>query len=139
MSVDTHFYPLGSCTMKYNPKRHERWAKLPGLGDVHPYQCDEDLQGLWRIFFDLQQMLAEISGLPAVSLQPAAGAHGELTALFVAAAYYRHRGEARTRVVFPASAHGTNPASAALAGFETIQLPKCARTRPMECRGVAST
>jgi glycine dehydrogenase subunit 2 len=123
MSVDTHFYPLGSCTMKYNPKRHERWARLPGLGDVHPYQCDDDLQGLWQIFFELQQMLAEISGLPAVSLQPAAGAHGELTALFVAAAYFRHRGEVRTRVVFPASAHGTNPASAALAGFETVQLP----------------
>jgi len=124
MSVDTHFYPLGSCTMKYNPKRHERWARLPGLGDVHPYQSDDDLQGLWKIFFDLQQMLAEISGLPAVSLQPAAGAQGELTALFVAAAYFRNRGEKRTRVVFPASAHGTNPASAALAGFETVQLPK---------------
>src|SRR6266545_4356974 len=114
MSVDTHFYPLGSCTMKYNPKRHERWARLPGLGDVHPYQSDADLQGLWHILFDLQQMLAEIAGLPAVSLQPAAGAQGELAALFVAAAYFRDRGETRrTRVVFPASAHGTNPASAA--------------------------
>ena len=122
MSVDTHFYPLGSCTMKYNPKRHERWARLPGLVDLHPYQADDDLQGLWQILYELQQMLAEIAGLPAVSLQPAAGAHGELTALFVAAAYFRDRGEERTHVVFPASAHGTNPASAALAGFETVQL-----------------
>lgn len=126
MSVDTHFYPLGSCTMKYNPKRHERWARLPGLVDVHPYQCAEDLQGLWRILYELQQMLGEIAGLPAVSLQPAAGAHGELTALFIAAAYFRAKGQQRSRVVFPASAHGTNPASAALAGFETVQLPNSA-------------
>lgn len=126
MSVDTHFYPLGSCTMKYNPKRHERWARLPGLVDVHPYQRAEDLQGLWRILYELQQMLGEIAGLPAVSLQPAAGAHGELTALFIAAAYFRARGQQRSRVVFPASAHGTNPASAALAGFETVQLPNSA-------------
>uniref|UniRef100_A0A7C4QX64 glycine dehydrogenase (aminomethyl-transferring) n=1 Tax=Schlesneria paludicola TaxID=360056 RepID=A0A7C4QX64_9PLAN len=123
MSVDTHFYPLGSCTMKYNPKRHERWARLPGLVDVHPYQCGDDVQGLWQILFELQQMLGEIAGLPAVSLQPAAGAQGELTALLVAAAYFRDLGQQRTRVVFPASAHGTNPASAALAGFETVQLP----------------
>lgn len=123
MSVDTHFYPLGSCTMKYNPKRHERLSKLPGIVDLHPYQHPADMQGMLELLFEMQQMLAEIAGLPAVSLQPAAGAHGELTALFVAAAYFRDRGEHRTKVLFPASAHGTNPASAAMAGFECVELP----------------
>jgi glycine dehydrogenase subunit 2 len=122
MSVDTHFYPLGSCTMKYNPKRHERLARLPGLVDLHPYQVDEAAQGMLAILFQLQEMLAEISGLPAVSLHPAAGAQGELTALLVAAAYFRDKSQHRTKVLFPASAHGTNPASAALAGFECVQL-----------------
>ncbi len=122
MSVDTHFYPLGSCTMKYNPKRHERLAGLPGLVDVHPYQPDEEVQGMLRMLYDMQQMLAEIAGLPAVSLQPAAGAQGELTALLTAAAYFRDRGEKRTKVVFPSSAHGTNPASAAIAGFDCVEL-----------------
>jgi glycine dehydrogenase subunit 2 len=122
MSVDTHFYPLGSCTMKYNPKRHERLSRLPGLVDLHPYQIDEAAQGMLAILYELQQMLAEISGLPAVSLHPAAGAQGELTALLVAAAYFHDKGERRTKVLFPASAHGTNPASAALAGFECVQL-----------------
>ena len=120
MSVDTHFYPLGSCTMKYNPKRNERLAALPGLVDLHPYQPDETMQGMLELLFELQEMLAEIAGLPAVSLQPAAGAHGELTALMVAAAYFRDRGERRTKVLAPDSAHGTNPASAAMAGFETV-------------------
>ena len=122
MSVDTHFYPLGSCTMKYNPKRHERLSGLPGIVDVHPHQTANNIQGLLELLHEMQQMLAEISGLPSVSLQPAAGAHGELTALFVAAAYFRDRGEQRTKVVFPASAHGTNPASAAMAGFECVEL-----------------
>jgi glycine dehydrogenase subunit 2 len=122
MSVDTHFYPLGSCTMKYNPKRHERLARLAGIGDLHPQQRPEDHQGMLELLYELQQMLAEIAGLPAVSLQPAAGAQGEFTALLTAAAYFRDRGESRTRVIFPSSAHGTNPASAALAGFQTVQL-----------------
>ncbi len=122
MSVDTHFYPLGSCTMKYNPKRHERVARLGGIGDLHPYQVEDSHQGMLQILFEMQQYLGEIAGLPAVSLQPAAGAQGELAALLVAAAYFRDRGEHRTRVIFPASAHGTNPASAALAGFECVQL-----------------
>jgi glycine dehydrogenase subunit 2 len=124
MSVDTHFYPLGSCTMKYNPKRHERLARLSGIGDLHPNARPEDCQGMLAILHELQEMLAEIAGLPAVSLQPAAGAQGELTALLVAAAYFRDRGETRTKVLFPASAHGTNPASAALAGFECVQINK---------------
>ncbi|MCR4413033.1 MAG: aminomethyl-transferring glycine dehydrogenase subunit GcvPB [Thermoguttaceae bacterium] len=122
MSVDTHLYPLGSCTMKYNPKRNERLAGLAGLVDVHPYQPESTLQGLLEILYGLQEMLAEISGLEAVSLQPAAGAHGELTALLVAAAYFRDRKEPRPRVLIPDVAHGTNPASAATAGFETVQI-----------------
>ena len=126
-SVDTHYYPLGSCTMKYNPKRNERLAALPGMADLHPYQDTSTLQGMLALLYDLQNMLAEIGGLDAVSLQPAAGAHGELAALLVAAAYFRDRGEGRTRVLIPDSAHGTNPASAALAGFETVQIASNAR------------
>lgn len=122
MSVDTHFYPLGSCTMKYNPKRNERLAALPGFADVHPYQPEDTLQGMLQLLFELQQMLGEIAGLPAVSLQPAAGAHGELTALMVAAAYFRDTGRRRRKVLTPDSAHGTNPASARMAGFETVTI-----------------
>jgi glycine dehydrogenase subunit 2 len=94
MSVDTHFYPLGSCTMKYNPKRNERLVALPGLADLHPYQPESTIQGMLALLHQGQHMLAEIAGLPAVSLQPAAGAHGEMTALLVAAAYFRDRPEA---------------------------------------------
>lgn len=127
MSVDTNFYPLGSCTMKYNPKRNERLAALPGFADAHPYQSDASLQGSLELLWTLQAMLAEIAGLHAVSLQPAAGAHGELTALLVAAAYFRGLGQARTRVLIPDSAHGTNPASASLAGFECVQIASNSR------------
>src|SRR5215472_9701140 len=123
MSIDTNFYPLGSCTMKYNPKRHERLAALPGMANVHPLQNAESCQGMLELLWELQNILAEIAGLDAVSLQPAAGAQGELTALFVAHAYFRDRGEkARTRVLIPDSAHGTNPASASLAAFEAITV-----------------
>ncbi len=122
MSVDTNFYPLGSCTMKYNPKRHERLAAAPGMADLHPLQDDSTCQGMLAILYELQEILAEIAGLDAVSLQPAAGAQGELTALLVAAAYFRDRGEKRTRVLIPDSAHGTNPASAALAGFDAVTV-----------------
>jgi len=122
MSVDTHFYPLGSCTMKYNPKRNERLAALPGLADLHPYQSEDTLQGLLELLCELQDMLAEIAGLSAVSLQPAAGAHGELTALLVARAHFRALGQKRTKVLSPDSAHGTNPASAAVAGYETVTV-----------------
>jgi glycine dehydrogenase subunit 2 len=128
MSIDTNFYPLGSCTMKYNPKRHERLAALPGMANVHPLQSDESCQGMLEMLWHLQNILAEIAGLDAVSLQPAAGAQGELTALFVAHAYFRDRGEeARTRVLIPDSAHGTNPASASLAGFEAVTVKSNAR------------
>ncbi|HZY84161.1 MAG TPA: aminomethyl-transferring glycine dehydrogenase subunit GcvPB [Gemmataceae bacterium] len=129
MSVDTNFYPLGSCTMKYNPKRHERLAALPGLLDLHPLQTDESTQGMLELLWELQNILAEIAGLDTVSLQPAAGAQGELTALLVAAAYFRERGEKRTRVLIPDSAHGTNPASAAIAGFDTVSVKSNARGR----------
>lgn len=122
MSVDTHFYPLGSCTMKHNPKRNERLSALPGLAGLHPYQPEETLQGMLQLLFELQHMLGEISGLPAVSLQPAAGAHGELTALLVAAAHFASLGEQRTKVLTPDSAHGTNPASARMAGFEAVTI-----------------
>ena len=108
--------------MKYNPKRHERLAAAQGLVDLHPWQSEEDLQGMLQIQFEMQQMLGEIAGLQAVSLQPAAGAQGELAALLVASAYFKDKGENRTKVIFPNSAHGTNPASAALAGFDCIQL-----------------
>ncbi|MBT7254624.1 MAG: aminotransferase class V-fold PLP-dependent enzyme, partial [Planctomycetaceae bacterium] len=129
MSVDTHYYPLGSCTMKYNPKRNERIAAFDGLAQIHPYQPAETVQGMLQILYGLQDMLAEISGLPVVSLQPAAGAHGELAALMLAAAYYRERGEKRTTVLAPDSAHGTNPASARMAGFDFVTIPSCSDGR----------
>src|SRR5262245_40293658 len=122
MSIDTNFYPLGSCTMKYNPKRHERLAALAGLANLHPLQADDSCQGMLQILWELQNNLAEIAGLDAVSLQPAAGAQGELTALLVAAAYFRDKGQERTRVLIPDSAHGTNPASAAIAGFDAVSI-----------------
>jgi glycine dehydrogenase subunit 2 len=127
MSVDTHFYPLGSCTMKYNPKRNERLASLPGMAGLHPYQPDASLQGMLHLLYELERILAEIAGLDAVSLQPAAGAHGELAALMVAAAYFRDRGEQRTKVLVPDSAHGTNPASAVMAGFEVVTVKSTAK------------
>ncbi len=122
MSIDTNFYPLGSCTMKYNPKRHERLAAWHGVGDVHPLQPDVSCQGMLHVLWEMQNILAEIAGLDAVSLQPAAGAQGELTALLIAAAYFRDQGQKRSRVLIPDSAHGTNPASATIAGFETVSI-----------------
>src|SRR5205085_1501024 len=106
----------------YNPKRHERLAGLSGFAAVHPLQDDDTCQGMLQLLYEMQQYLAEISGLDACSLQPAAGAQGELTALYVAAAYFRHKQEPRTRVLVPDSAHGTNPASAALAGFQAVTV-----------------
>jgi glycine dehydrogenase subunit 2 len=122
MSVDTHFYPLGSCTMKYNPKRNERAAAMSGIADLHPYQPEETLQGMLALLYEMQEYLQEISGLEACSLQPAAGAHGEYTALLVAAAYFRDQNQHRTKVLAPDNAHGTNPASAAMAGYQSITV-----------------
>jgi glycine dehydrogenase subunit 2 len=127
MAIDANFYPLGSCTMKYNPKRNERLAGLPGLAAQHPYQNESTLQGLLAILNEMQDYLAEVAGLHAVSLQPAAGAQGELTALQVAAAYFHDRGQKRLQVLIPDSAHGTNPASAHLAGFEAVTIKSDSR------------
>jgi len=120
--VDTNFYPLGSCTMKYNPRCNERLACLSEFTDLHPYQADEDCQGTLEMLWHLQELLKEITGLPGVSLQPAAGAHGELTALLVFAAWFRDRGQQRTTILVPDSAHGTNPASCHIAGFATAEV-----------------
>jgi glycine dehydrogenase subunit 2 len=120
--IDKGFYPLGSCTMKYNPKVHETLARLPGFTTLHPMQPAETIQGALELMWRLERMLAEISGMDAVSLQPAAGAHGELTSLLVVRAWHLSRGEDRRKVLIPDSAHGTNPASAAIAGFECVTV-----------------
>ena len=123
-AVDKGFYPLGSCTMKYNPKINEDTARLPGFAFVHPLQDPETAQGCLALMFQLQGWLSEISGLAAVSLQPAAGAHGELTGVLMIRAYHRDRGqENRRRMLIPNSAHGTNPASVAMAGMEAVEVP----------------
>ena len=122
MSVDTHFYPLGSCTMKYNPKRNERLASDAAWLGLHPYQPESSVQGVLQVLYECQEMLAEIAGLAAVSLQPAAGAHGEMTALLTAAAYFKDTDRRRSVVLIPDQAHGTNPASAAVAGFRTVEV-----------------
>jgi glycine dehydrogenase subunit 2 len=126
--VDTGFYPLGSCTMKYNPKVNEQIARLPGLAETHPLGDLESVQGNLALMFALQQWLAEIGGFAAVTLQPAAGAHGELTGLLMIRAYHRDRGDtSRTRILIPDSAHGTNPASATMAGFTAVEISSDAR------------
>ena len=123
MSIDTNFYPLGSCTMKYNPRINEVVAGNPGFSQVHPLCGAEEIQGYLEVFSRLEEMLAEISGLPHVSLQPAAGAHGELTALMMIKARCRELGELeRDVVLIPDSAHGTNPSSCTIAGFKTRNI-----------------
>ena len=121
-SVDSNFYPLGSCTMKYNPKVNEWAAALPGFAHVHPYQDTSTTQGLLCLMYELERYLAEISGLDSVSLQPCAGAHGELTSLMLVRACHDARGERRDTILIPDSAHGTNPASSALCGYKVVQL-----------------
>lgn len=121
--VDSGFYPLGSCTMKYNPKINEDLASLPGFQNLHPWLSTRFTQGALAILDDLEKSLAEITGMDFFTLQPAAGAHGELTAMFLIKEYHRSRGETqRRKVLVPTSAHGTNPASAAMAGFETVSI-----------------
>jgi glycine cleavage system P protein (glycine dehydrogenase) subunit 2 len=117
--IDTGFYPLGSCTMKYNPRVNERLVGLPGFRDLHPYQDDADAQGALELMWRLQEILAEIVGLDAVTLQPAAGSQGELTGLTLISAYFKDRGEyeQRREIVIPDTAHGTNPASVTMAGY----------------------
>ncbi len=125
--LDSHFYPLGSCSMKYNPKIAEVVAALPGFSALHPHlstssatwgQC----QGAFEVIYETEQVLAEISGFEAVNLQPIAGAHGELTGTLLIAAYHRDKGNKKTKVVVPDSAHGTNPASAAIAGYDVVEV-----------------
>ncbi len=120
--IDTGFYPLGSCTMKYNPRVNERLALLPGFRDLHPLQEEDGAQGALELMWRLQEILAEVAGLDAVSLQPAAGSQGELTGLMLFRAYFDDRGEGgeRREIVVPDTAHGTNPASVTMAGFELV-------------------
>ncbi|ANU28358.1 aminomethyl-transferring glycine dehydrogenase subunit GcvPB [Planococcus versutus] len=121
--VDSGFYPLGSCTMKYNPKINESVARFPGFANIHPLQDEKTVQGALELMFDLQEHLKEITGMDEVTLQPAAGAHGEWTGLMMIRAYHESRGDLkRTKVIVPDSAHGTNPASATVAGFETVTV-----------------
>ena len=123
-SIDTGFYPLGSCTMKFNPKINEWAARLPGFATLHPLVPDEVAQGTLQLLFELEEWLAEISGMKAVTLQPAAGAQGELTGILMIRAYHRSRGDTeRDEVLVPDSSHGTNPATASMAGFKTITIP----------------
>jgi glycine dehydrogenase subunit 2 len=122
-SVDTGFYPLGSCTMKYNPKINEWAARLPGFAALHPLVPDAVAQGTLELMWELEQWLVEVSGMKAVTLQPAAGAHGELTGILMIRAYHMARGDhARTEVIVPDSSHGTNPATASMAGFKTVTV-----------------
>ncbi len=122
-SIDTHFYPLGSCTMKYNPKINEKVASLSGFARVHPHQPAEQVQGTLEVMHELQRYLVEISGMDAVTLQPAAGAHGELTGILIIKAYLVEQKQGhRTEVLIPDSAHGTNPATCTLAGFKTVSV-----------------
>ncbi len=123
-SVDGGFYPLGSCTMKYNPKIDEWAARLPGFASLHPLAPDRLAQGTLQLLWELEQALAEIGGMKAVTLQPAAGAQGELTGILMIRAYHRSRGDyERAEVLVPDSAHGTNPATASMAGFRTVTVP----------------
>ena len=123
-SVDGGFYPLGSCTMKYNPKINEDVARLPGFANTHPLQPIETVQGNLALMFTMQEWLKEISGFAAVTLQPAAGAHGELTGVLIMRAYHQDRGDTkRVKMLIPDSAHGTNPASSGMVGLNIVQIP----------------
>jgi len=124
--VDNGFYPLGSCTMKYNPKYADTVSSLPAVANIHPYQAEDSIQGALQLMYELEKALCEIGGVEAVTLQPAAGAHGEFTGMLLAKAFFAHKGENRTEVVIPDTAHGTNPASAAMAGFNVTEVPSSA-------------
>lgn len=120
--VETGMYPLGSCTMKYNPKVNELMASLEGFANLHPLASDEDSQGALELMYKLQEALKVLTGMDAITLQPAAGAHGEFSGMLVIKKYFEVKGENRTKVIVPDSAHGTNPASASMAGFEIIEV-----------------
>ena len=122
--VNDGFYPLGSCTMKYNPKINEDMAALPGFTQIHPLQPEETVQGCLQVLAESARLLGEITGMDAMTFQPAAGAHGEFTGLLLIKAYHRSRNDAaRTKIIVPDSAHGTNPASAVMAGFTVVNIP----------------
>ncbi|MCX6639106.1 MAG: aminomethyl-transferring glycine dehydrogenase subunit GcvPB [bacterium] len=121
--IDKGFYPLGSCTMKYNPKINEQTCRLSGFAGLHPMQDAKDAQGALRLMYELGEALKEVSGMDGITLQPAAGAHGELTGLLIMRAYHESKGNARKKVIIPDSAHGTNPASIITAGYEVVQIP----------------
>ncbi len=126
--VDIDFYPLGSCTMKYNPKVNEDACRLPGLAHIHPLQPAEQVQGALELMYDLEQWLAEVTGMSRMTLQPAAGAHGEFTGILLIHAYHKARGDfKRTKVIVPDAAHGTNPATAAMVGLEVVSIKSNAR------------
>ncbi len=120
--VDVDFYPLGSCTMKYNPKINERVVALPGLADIHPYANEALVQGALQLMYEMEKYLAEISGFDRVTLQPAAGAHGEFTGIQIIHAYHNAKGHKKSKVIVPDSAHGTNPATSAMVGYEIVQV-----------------
>ena len=125
--VDNGFYPLGSCTMKYNPKVNEITAGLNGFANLHPHQKKRDIQGALELMYKLQESLKAITGMAGVSLQPAAGAHGEYTGLKIMQKYHQLRGETnRNKIIVPDSAHGTNPASSTLCGMQIINVPSTA-------------
>ncbi|MDF3040289.1 MAG: hypothetical protein K0Q71_2995 [Thermomicrobiales bacterium] len=127
-AIDIGIYPLGSCTMKYNPKINEVVARLPGFANIHPYQPESTVQGALQVMWELQEMLGEISGFDEVALQPVAGAQGELTGCKVIRAWHEAHGEPeRTKMLIPDSAHGTNPATAVMAGFQVVTIPSDAR------------
>lgn len=127
-AIDKGMYPLGSCTMKYNPKLNEDMARLPGFAAIHPYQPLETVQGALELMYDLQEWLKELSGFAGISLQPAAGAQGELTGVLIMRAYHLDRGDTkRTKILIPDSAHGTNPASTSMSGLQAIELPSDTR------------
>ncbi len=120
--LDSGFYPLGSCTMKHNPRLHERVAALPGHARLHPFQSPARAQGALELMWNLERALGEISGMPHVSLQPSAGSHGELAGVLLARAYHEDRGQTRTKVLTPDTAHGTNPATVTMAGLEVVKV-----------------
>ncbi|MDQ1371087.1 MAG: glycine dehydrogenase subunit 2, partial [Candidatus Thermoplasmatota archaeon] len=121
--VDNGLYPLGSCTMKYNPKICDEVVSWPSVADIHPLQDPDTIQGALRMMYELERMLCEVGGVDAVTLQPAAGAHGEYTGVHLVRAYHESRGETRNEIILPDTAHGTNPASAAMVGYDVLEIP----------------
>ena len=121
-SVDVGFYPLGSCTMKYNPKVNENIARLPGFANIHPHQNANSVQGALKLLKTTEKYLAELTGMDAITLQPAAGAHGELTGLLIIKAYHNKKGNNKKKILIPDSGHGTNPASCTMVGYEVVNI-----------------